>query len=176
VNTGPGSTDVVAIVAVARASWPHDPAAGSQAVWVNWAGKLGPYSFDEVRAALDHLLLTHPRLPSLAEIVQLLKERRGALAEAERTNVIRLPRRVERTVEDRMQSLVDAAEEWRQQAREEYVAFARGRHLDDAEVERQLRALELDGPYARLARELLARDVAPGEGLGALKTTFAETS
>jgi hypothetical protein len=112
-NTAPGSTDVVAIVAVARASWPHDPAAGSEAVWVNWAGKLGPYSFDEVRAALDHLLLTHPRLPSLAEIVQLLKERRGALAERERTNVVRLAPRVERTIEDRMRSLADAAQEWR---------------------------------------------------------------
>jgi Helix-turn-helix domain len=90
-NTGAGGTDVVAIVAVAQANWPHDASAGSEAVWTSWARKLGPYSFDEVRAALDELVTTHTRLPSLAEILQVLTAHRRAVAagvKAEATNVV----------------------------------------------------------------------------------------
>ena len=173
-NSGPGSTDVVAMVAVAQANWPHDPSAGSEAVWVNWAQKLGPYAFEEVRAALDRLVLTHPRLPSLAQIVDVLKERRGASADEERSKVVHLPRHVDRSVGDRLRSMDRAAEERRQEARAEYLAFARRHHIDEAEVQRELGKLEDDGPYARLACDLVTRGLAPGQGIEAVQASFAD--
>jgi hypothetical protein len=173
-NTAPGSTDVVATVAVARANWPHDPSSGSEAVWVNWAQKLGPYGFDEVRAALDDLVLTHSRLPSLAEIIRALKEQRRALAEAERARVVPLPRHVDRSLAERLRSMDRAAHDWRQEARAEYLAFAHRHHVDGAEAERELRALDEDGPFARRARELVAGNVEPGVGIDAMLRSFAE--
>ena len=54
VTPGRVNTDVFAILAVAQANWPHDPVAGSEAVWTKWAELLGPFRFDEVRDALTH--------------------------------------------------------------------------------------------------------------------------
>lgn len=76
-NTARTSTDLFAILAVAQANWPHDPVAGSEAVWRKWSGQLVPYSFDEVATALDSLARTHPRVPSLAELLRELGARRA---------------------------------------------------------------------------------------------------
>jgi hypothetical protein len=77
-NTSAKSTDVFAILAVAQANWPHDPVAGSEAVWRKWSEQLGRYCFEEVATALDTLVRTHPRVPSLAELLGELGARRGA--------------------------------------------------------------------------------------------------
>lgn len=74
------NTDVFAILAVAQANWPHDPVAGSEAVWTKWAELLGPFRFDEVRIALDAMARTHPRLPSVAELLAEIRARREAAA------------------------------------------------------------------------------------------------
>ena len=68
-NTDPTSTDVFAILAVAQANWPHDPVAGSEAVWRKWGEPLGRYPFEEVAAALDSLALaTGGFRPSLSSL------------------------------------------------------------------------------------------------------------
>jgi hypothetical protein len=72
------STDVFAILAVAQANWPQDPIAGSEAVWTKWSELLRSYSFEEVRAALDSMVRTRARFPSLAEILGELKAQRAA--------------------------------------------------------------------------------------------------
>ena len=77
-NTDPTSTDVFAILAVAQANWPHDPVAGSEAVWRKWGEPLRRYRFEEVAAALDSLARTHQRVPSLAELLEELGARRRA--------------------------------------------------------------------------------------------------
>jgi hypothetical protein len=76
-NTSVTSTDVFAILAVAQANWPHDPVAGSEAVWRKWSEQLERYGFEEVATALDSLVRTHPRVPSLAELLRELGARRG---------------------------------------------------------------------------------------------------
>jgi hypothetical protein len=72
------SADVFAILAVAQANWPHDPIAGSEAVWTKWSELLRSFRFEEVRAALDSIVRTHARFPSLAEILGELKAQRAA--------------------------------------------------------------------------------------------------
>jgi hypothetical protein len=86
-NPSKESSDVFAILAVAQANWPHDPVAGSEAVWKKWRELLGSFRFDEVRTALDAMARTHPRLPPLSELQGELRARRlAALAhEAEET-------------------------------------------------------------------------------------------
>ena len=76
-NTSKRSSDVFALMAVAQANWPHDPVAGSEAVWTKWSDLLRSFPFEEVRAALDSLVRSHPRLPSLAELLGELKGRRA---------------------------------------------------------------------------------------------------
>jgi hypothetical protein len=79
-NPGEASTDVFAILAVAQANWPHDPVAGSEAVWTKWRELLGPFRFDEVRAVLDSMARTHPRLPPLSELQSEMQARRVSSA------------------------------------------------------------------------------------------------
>jgi hypothetical protein len=86
-NTG---TDVFAILAVAQANWPHDPAAGSEAVWTKWSDLLAPYGFEEIRAILDALVRTHSRLPPLAELVAALRAARLAAAAQGAESVTRM--------------------------------------------------------------------------------------
>jgi hypothetical protein len=71
-NASKTDADVFAILAVAQANWPHDPVAGSEAVWTKWRELLAMYSFEEVRATLDALARTHSRLPPLAELLSAL--------------------------------------------------------------------------------------------------------
>jgi hypothetical protein len=84
-TTNRASTDVFAILAIAQANWPQDPVAGSEAVWTKWSELLGSFCFEEVRAALDSMVRTHARFPSLAEILCELKAQRatGARSAAE---------------------------------------------------------------------------------------------
>jgi hypothetical protein len=79
-NASKTGTDVFAILAVAQANWPHDPVAGSEAVWTKWSDLLAPYRFEEIRAILDALVRTHSRLPPLAELVAALRAGRIAAA------------------------------------------------------------------------------------------------
>jgi hypothetical protein len=78
-NTSGTSSDVFAILAVAQANPPHDPVAGSEAVWRKWSEQLGRYCFEEVATALDRLARTHPRVPSLSELLGELRARRGGM-------------------------------------------------------------------------------------------------
>jgi hypothetical protein len=77
-TTSRESTDLFAILAVAQANWPQDPIAGSEAVWTKWSELLQSFRFEEVRAALDSMVRTHARFPSLAEILGELKTQRTA--------------------------------------------------------------------------------------------------
>jgi hypothetical protein len=70
------STDIFGLLATAQANWPHDPAAGSEAVWTKWRELLGRYSVAEVCAALDAMARTHSRLPPMAELLSELRARR----------------------------------------------------------------------------------------------------
>jgi hypothetical protein len=79
-TTSRESTDLFAILAVAQANWPRDPIAGSEAVWTKWCELLRSYCFEEVRAALDSMVRTHARFPSLAELLVELKAHRAASA------------------------------------------------------------------------------------------------
>jgi hypothetical protein len=79
-NASKTDTDIFAILAVAQANWPHDPVAGSEAVWTKWRELLYSYSFEEVRATLDALVRTHSRLPPLAELLTALRAERIATA------------------------------------------------------------------------------------------------
>jgi hypothetical protein len=78
VTTSKENTDLFAILAVAQANWPHDPIAGSEAVWTKWSELLRSFRFEEIRAALDSMVRTHARFPSLAEILGELKAQRAA--------------------------------------------------------------------------------------------------
>jgi hypothetical protein len=78
VTTSRESIDLFAILAVAQANWPQDPIAGSEAVWTKWSELLRSFDFEEVRAALDSMVRTHARFPSLAEILGELKAQRTA--------------------------------------------------------------------------------------------------
>jgi len=77
-NTSGTSTDVFAVLAVAQANWPHDPVAGSEAVWTKWSEALRRYSVEEITVALDELARTRSRVPSLAELLGELGARRSA--------------------------------------------------------------------------------------------------
>jgi hypothetical protein len=80
VNPDTATTDVFAILAVAQANWPHDPVAGSEAVWTKWGQLLGPFRFEELRATLDSLARTFPRLPPFSVLLREVQARRGATA------------------------------------------------------------------------------------------------
>ncbi len=81
--TTDGATDVFAVLAVAQANWPHDPVAGSEAVWRKWRGLLGSFSFEEVRAALDSMVRAHRTLPPFSELLgELARSRRLATSRA----------------------------------------------------------------------------------------------
>jgi hypothetical protein len=90
-NASKTGTDVYALLAVAQANWPHDPAAGSEAVWTKWRELLAMFSFEEIRATLDALVRGHSRLPPLAELLSALRAERTATAArgAESVNRIR---------------------------------------------------------------------------------------
>jgi hypothetical protein len=75
-NTSGTSPDVFAVLAVAQANWPHDPVAGSEAVWMRWSEPLRRFSVEEITAALDALARTRSRVPSLAELLGELGTRR----------------------------------------------------------------------------------------------------
>jgi hypothetical protein len=77
-NTSATLTDVFAILAIAQANWPHDPVAGRESVWRKWSEQLGLYCFEQVATVLDTLARTHPRVPSLVELLGELRARRGA--------------------------------------------------------------------------------------------------
>ena len=62
-NISGTSTDVFAILAIAQANWPHDPVAGSEAVWRKWSEQLARYCFEEVATALDWLRAHPPEGP-----------------------------------------------------------------------------------------------------------------
>jgi hypothetical protein len=172
-DADPRNPEIAELMAYAGMLWPHDPNAGSQAIWTAWAQHLARWDVHHVRIALDALVLSRTRLPELAEIVEMLRADDAESARQQATEEARERLAAARPSFRDPGANLDAWDrgqrEWADAAIAELRDFEARRTDAGKRNPEQLAAAEAalrtPGPFAQRCRALLVGEVPAGEGV-----------